>query len=410
MAKGGGDFGYKDPELDRLLDHDDDEEQEVDTTHPFQPGAASTPYQPGAPYLGGEQTEMHTMQHEQSGLPDTSYEEGTPRIPTGEELLARLERLRNPTTGVLPEQAIPLVPPSLEQEEIGRVKRLIKALYPNAKIEELDIRFYKNRKYIVVIGPRRGETKIALEDGTGLQQEFLNKAFVKKALGEPARKLIGMTSDLIRKKQKELEESRKQIADAEKKLREQNELVMSLNERLNREKAKIDQLKDLPEYEEEIKRKKRLANNLEKDFKNATKERKERETKLKKLGDQVEKNARLEASVAEEIKTRNALEERLNQTKPLDDLKEQESELQRQNEEDQAIIRDENASPSDKEAAERRVAERNEELARLQTQIAERERGRPLLERVKEIFKKYGVTLTAILILSIAFLYCSYHI
>ena len=92
------------------------------------------------------------------------------------------------------------------------------------------------------------------------------------------------------------------------------------------------------------------------------------------------------------------MEERLNQTKPLDYLKEQESELQRQNEEDQAIIQDENASPSEKEAAEGRVAERNEEIARLQTQIAEGERGRPPLERVKEIFKKHAVTLTAILL------------
>jgi len=82
----------------------------------------------------------------------------------------------------------------------------------------------------------------------------------------------------------------------------------------------------------------------------------------------------------------------------LDDLKERESDLQRQNEEDQAIIQDENASPSAIEAARERVAERNEELARLQTQIAERERTRPLLERIKEIFKKYGVTLTAILL------------
>ena len=82
----------------------------------------------------------------------------------------------------------------------------------------------------------------------------------------------------------------------------------------------------------------------------------------------------------------------------MDDLKEQESELQRQNEEDQAIIQDENASPYDKEAAEGRVAERNEELTHLRTQIVERERTRPPLERVKEIFKKYGMTLTAILI------------
>ena len=64
MAEGGGDFGFTDPDLDYMLDHDD--EQEVDTTRPFQPGAASTPYN------GGEQNEMQTMQHEQSGLPETS--------------------------------------------------------------------------------------------------------------------------------------------------------------------------------------------------------------------------------------------------------------------------------------------------------------------------------------------------
>ena len=78
---------------------------------------------------------------------------------------------------------------------------------------------------------------------------------------------------------------------------------MNLNERVNKENAKISQLKDLPEYEEEIKRKKQLANNLEKDLKDAKKkERKEREKQVKKLNDQDEKNARLEASIAEEIK------------------------------------------------------------------------------------------------------------
>ena len=92
------------------------------------------------------------------------------------------------------------------------------------------------------------------------------------------------------------------------------------------------------------------------------------------------------------------MEKRLNSTKALDDLKEQESELQRQNEEDQAIIQDENSSPSDKESARERVEERNEELARLQTQIAERERTQPLSERVKEIFKKHGMTVTATLL------------
>ena len=72
MAEGRGDFGYNDPDLDYAIDnepYDDYDEQEVDTTRPFQPDTASTPYH------GGEEIQMQTMQHEQSGLPDTSYEE-----------------------------------------------------------------------------------------------------------------------------------------------------------------------------------------------------------------------------------------------------------------------------------------------------------------------------------------------
>ena len=52
MAEGRGEFGHEDPDLDNQLDHDDDDEKkEVDRTHPFQPGAASTPYQPAPPPL-----------------------------------------------------------------------------------------------------------------------------------------------------------------------------------------------------------------------------------------------------------------------------------------------------------------------------------------------------------------------
>ena len=93
---------------------------------------------------------------------------------------------------------------------------------------------------------------------------------------------------------------------------------------------------------------------------------------------------------------RRKKEERLNSTKALDELKEWENNLKCQNEEDQAVIQDENTTPSDRGAAEERIAERNEELKRLQTQVGERERAMPLRERVSEIFKKYGLMVTAI--------------
>ena len=71
----------------------------------------------------------------------------------------------------------------------------------------------------------------------------------------------------------------------------------------------------------------------------------------------------------------NTMEERFNEAKRLDEL----------NEEDRAIINDPDASEVDKEAAEKRIE------ARLQGEDT-----MPLRERVREIFKKYGVTVTAI--------------
>ena len=56
--------------------------------------------------------------------------------------------------------------------------------------------------------------------------------------------------------------------------------------------------------------------------------------------------------------------------RPLDDLKEQENEVRGQNGEGQAIIQDENTSLADREAAE----------APLQTQMAGRERARPVFD------------------------------
>ena len=70
MAEGGYDAEMDDP----LHPHDGDDdfdEQEVDRTHPFQPGDASTLYH------GGEEIEMQMHPHETSGLPETYFDETT---------------------------------------------------------------------------------------------------------------------------------------------------------------------------------------------------------------------------------------------------------------------------------------------------------------------------------------------
>ena len=61
-------------------------------------------------------------------------------------------------------------------------------------------------------------------------------------------------------------------------------------------------------------------------------------------------------------------------------------------------MNDENSSPELKRAAAVRFSENTDELAGLEPQIQEKEEGLPLRERVRNIFKKYGWTLQAVVL------------
>ena len=99
----------------------------------------------------------------------------------------------------------------------------------------------------------------------------------------------------------------------------------------------------------------------------------------------------------EKRKRKESKRKKFYETKQLEVMKEREKEVKK-NEEDLAIIEDENAFPLlDKEAAEAGVAERNEELVRLQTQVKERD-AISLAKKIGKIFKKYGVTVTSVLV------------
>ena len=70
-------------------------------------------------------------------------------------------------------------------------------------------------------------------------------------------------------------------------------------------------------------------------------------------------------------------------------------ELEKDNEEDTKILKDKNSSPEEKEAARDRIETRDEEIRRIMARLEELDGKRPLLERVKDFFKKYE-TVTAI--------------
>ena len=172
----------------------------------------------------------------------------------------------------------------------------------------------------------------------------------------------------------------------------------------------------LKNYQIELEKKKNELAALEKKAKNAKSLAAERDKYEKKIQNLVQKIEKTKARIVtlQESQGDNSekeldllkknYEEKKKELAALKDnerlkaLVERERDLKLQNEEDQKIIQDENTSPSERQAAEGRVAERNEELDRLQTQIGEIESAMPLRERVREIFKKHGLTITAIVI------------
>ena len=91
-------------------------------------------------------------------------------------------------------------------------------------------------------------------------------------------------------------------------------------------------------------------------------------------------------------------EEKLSVKRSLTDekrkqLEKDNKEVEKANKEDRKIINDRDADPDEKRRAEERVAFREREIRQIATQL---EKNKSLSEKVKEIFKKYGVTVTAI--------------
>ena len=82
--------------------------------------------------------------------------------------------------------------------------------------------------------------------------------------------------------------------------------------------------------------------------------------------------------------------------KPLEELQQDKTDLEKRLAENKQVLEDENASPSDIEAARKQVEQDERALERVNENIEREEQKLPLRERVKNIFKKYGWTLQAV--------------
>ena len=288
MATGGGEFGnnYDDTALDSKLDNDGNDDlidfhsdEEVDTTRPFRPYEASTPYH------RGEEIQMQTTQYEQSGLPDTSYSE-TP-------LLRRAGSITD------------LQNESLLRQKLKKAVDMIKTKFPKADFEtKIKVRRGrgKNAGKIVAIGPKGGEYKILKDDESDLTKSFLDS--FKNRLGPRAEEVIVQDRDTIREQRQRLAEAENQerqanVLAAEKEKEEQE--IENLRQQVERTQARIDALQEEQgsnlEVEAEVNRLKQLRKNYQKDL----------DSKKKNLGS-LEKEAKKTKAIVDREKTKLATE------------------------------------------------------------------------------------------------------
>ena len=161
-------------------------------------------------------------------------------------------------------------------KQIERVKILIKSNHPNAKVDSLVITFFKERPMnIVVLGPKGGETKVVLNNGSGLQESFLSLNYLKKALGPTAPQFIDQQSGKINARKKVLEEINADQRNEQQNFKRLDGEVKDIGKRIDKKNAKVAQLKEAGGNEEEIKREQQVIKNLEKDLKVKQKEREE---------------------------------------------------------------------------------------------------------------------------------------
>ena len=359
--------------------------EDIDRIPSFEPDDASTP-------AGGESIPMTTRtslpQERGPRTEETSFTTTPDSIPTVSE--------------------VDFIDEDENERKIARLKRFIQDKFPKVDFHKLGpIKFGKqpgNKFSTVKFGPKGGEERIIKADNSDLLKSFVDKN--KKALGESAEELAVKKTQEERDLRLKLLEEERQLKDKEQQtVLEQKaaENVRNLTRRIEQTQARREELEtehgSTLEQQNEIDRLKQLERNLKTDLQNERVELKQLQKRQDKtLKETRQRVGKLKQEIYAAAKERDELELGLNRTKPLNELDERYETLKRENETDRKIVDDDNATSSDKQAATERIIEREEEMERLGQQIQEREESLPLRERVKNIFKKYGWTLQAVVL------------
>ena len=285
----------------------------------------------------------------------------------------------------------------------------LKKMYPQANKDALEVSYVKMpgeitpRLSIKTIGAPRAywlfEPNLfgRWRENPDLPQE------IKNLLGKSIEEQIEDFKQLKAKKVATLAAKQKQKKQLEQKADEKQKLSRDMDSLTNEIRDVDEQMRELEDVHgsmdlEEIQKLKDQKRALEN-------EKKTKQHQIKLLQKDMIQYNTIQEDIAKLRHDTGELDQHLNELrvkeetlKPLEELEQEAEELNRKIAEDKQLIIDENTSPSERAAAEARVAENEAELDRVNAELEVRERERPLLERVKDVFKKYGWTLQALVL------------
>ena len=280
--------------------------------------------------------------------------------------------------------------------------REVSGEFLNADFTQLEFRYKaapKSGGQIIVVNYHTSDKEYPLyTKSRGDAEKTLNTSLpkrIKDALGKSVTKEVNETNAQLQELQDQEKEQNKALHQAETKVAEIQRLRQKMDDiraQIRDISAKIQQLEDThgPLDKEATQKLKDEIRSLEADHKEIRKQFDEATKAAKQLKKLQQDRDKTRLRKEETERRFGQIKAQKDAIQPIDKVKERITELETKITEDEAIIADENTPPSEREAAETRVAENKAERARLTEEIEVRERQRPLLERVKDIFKKYG--------------------
>ena len=301
-----------------------------------------------------------------------------------------------------------------EQKSKGQLSKqaawvALKKMYPQANKEALEVSYVNipgeitTRLSVKKIGAPRAywlfEPNLfgRWRENPDLPQE------IKNLLGKSIEEQIEGFKQLKAKKEAALVAKQKQKKQLEQKADEKQKLSRDMDSLTNEIRDVDEQKRELEDAHgpldteaiQKLKDDKRALEAKKKTIKQQLSQLQKDITQYNKIQEEVDQLRHDTGELDQHLNELRAKEETL---KPLDELEQEAEELETKIAEDKRVIEDENTSPSERTAAEARLLENEAELDRINTEIEVRERQKPLLERIKDIFKKYGWTLQAIFV------------